>query len=508
MPQSPPSDAPGGKFWQPLLVFGLALAFYLVTLAPTVLWGDDAYFQRTAFEGTLRADGGGHWFWLQAARLFTHLPWGDVAYRVNLLSAVAAAGTVAMLFGAARTIGLSAAGAVVTAVALAVSHTFWMHAVRAEVYSVFTLLLALQLWLWFLWRPDRPWPIVTAVALFGVTLLGHQMAVLLLPALALLVWQRRAWLTRRLIAMLALAGMLGLAAFLAVMQVQIRLPAGVNWLAALRLYFTSADADFSGAILDYTLASLPRDVALWLAFLGLQFVGLAGLLGVWGLVDIWRQRRTDPRPGPWLVLLVFYATTVLFAISYRVNDQFVFFLPGYLAFALFVGRGWDALLRVAWFGSRIWLQMAAVVLLIAVPIGLYFGAASGLSAVGANPLGVRELPGRDPNFFFLYPAKRGDIGASVYGRGALDDLPPGSLLIADHTPLEPLRYLQVVEGVRPDVTLVKIEPGDDLALLVAALPEDTAVFLADDDPRYYNLAHLSGARLEPHGVVFALRLAE
>jgi hypothetical protein len=28
----------------------LVLAIYLVTLAPTVLWGDDAYFQRTAFD--------------------------------------------------------------------------------------------------------------------------------------------------------------------------------------------------------------------------------------------------------------------------------------------------------------------------------------------------------------------------------------------------------------------------------------------------------------------------
>ena len=92
-----------------LLLGVAALVLYVGTLAPTVLWGDDAYFQRTAFTGELPPDGGGHWLWLQAAQFMVHLPWGDgatgdgaigdiaigdIAYRTNLLSAIAAAGTV------------------------------------------------------------------------------------------------------------------------------------------------------------------------------------------------------------------------------------------------------------------------------------------------------------------------------------------------------------------------------------------------------------------------------
>jgi SAM-dependent methyltransferase len=75
----------------------LALAFYISTLAPTVLWGDDAFFQRSAFDGTLPRDGGGHWLWFMLARAIVHILPGEVAYKVNLLSALAGTATIVIL---------------------------------------------------------------------------------------------------------------------------------------------------------------------------------------------------------------------------------------------------------------------------------------------------------------------------------------------------------------------------------------------------------------------------
>jgi hypothetical protein len=139
----------------PLALLAAALLFYLLTLAPTVLWGDDALFQRVAWEFRRAEVGLDHRLWLHLARLFTYLPLGDVAYRVNLLSAAAAAGTVLLLYLAGRGLGLSAPAAGVAAAVLAVSHTFWSQAVRAEVYTVMTLFMAGQLALWFAWRPPQ-----------------------------------------------------------------------------------------------------------------------------------------------------------------------------------------------------------------------------------------------------------------------------------------------------------------------------------------------------------------
>ena len=69
-------------------------SFFLWSLAPSVLWGDEAFFQRSAFDGTLPRDGGGHWLWFVLARVIVQVPLGEVAYRVNLLSGLAAVATI------------------------------------------------------------------------------------------------------------------------------------------------------------------------------------------------------------------------------------------------------------------------------------------------------------------------------------------------------------------------------------------------------------------------------
>jgi hypothetical protein len=273
---------------------------------------------------------------------------------------------------------------------------------------------------------------------------------------------------------------------------------------ALRLYFTDAGADISGLMFDFGLEALPRDAALWVGFLGLQFAGLALLLGLYSLARI-RTWIGEPR---WQTLLIVYGASVAFAFSYRVNDQFVFYLPSYVAAALFVGLGLDLALQ-RWRGLATrpgrWALLAALVVM---PIVTYFALALVLSQTGINPLGVRALPGRDPNWFFLWPAKQSDYGARAYARAVLEELPDGSLLIADHTPFEPLKYLQDVEGVRPDVVLRKVGAGQALGGEVAVATPGQPVYIADSDLRYTNLGSLPGARLEPEGLVYRLVLPD
>lgn len=559
----PAPDLPSRRAAPALAAFALAaaaLALYLATLAPTVLWGDSGYFQWSAAAGHLKRDAGGHALWLALARTFIRLPWGDVAHRVNLLSAAAAAATLVALFGAMRAAGLRAPAAGVGCLALMVSHTFWMHAVRAEVYTVFTAAMAVQLWLWFAWRPGRPWPVAAAAALGGATVLAHQMAVLLVPAAAFLVWRQRAWLTPR--ARLACAGLLaaGLAPFAAVVAWQ---AAGGSFADALWAHFTRVDTDFTAALFDVHPAALPRDAALWLALLALQFPGPAGWWALRGLRDL-------PRPGlpatPWRVLAIAYATTAAFALSYRVNDRFAFFLPSYVIFAFFVARGWEhAAAHRA--GSRIDanpgaaspsnsephaaasapppgpgatdlpqaappmpsggdagpgpdrprrrsrraalapLPVLAVLAALAMPPVAYRAASGWLAGPGsglaARALPVRALPGRDPARYFLWPPSHLETSAAAFARRALASLPPGAVLLADHTPYQPLQYVQRVEGVRRDVRLVRVEPTDDLRAAAARGSRDAAErFLADDNAAYYDLPSLAPDCVVPYGVVY------
>lgn len=478
----------------PAAIVIAALSLYLITLAPTVLWGDSAFFQRSAAEGFLKRDAGGHWLWLQFAQLATHLPLGNVAYRVNLLSALAATTTLLLLFLAIRALGLRRSSAAIACASLAVSHTFWMHAVRAEVYTVFTAAMTLQLWLWFTWRRGHVWPIQLAAALYGLTLLGHQMALLLLPAGAHLLWRRRGWLEQRdwLLA-LGLLG-LGLLPFVAVVDWQAG-PSG--FLHGLRLHFTQVDVDFTPALFDVSPSKLPRDTAVWLGLLALQFVGAAGLLGIYGMLG------HALRSVRWQSLMILYGTCILFAFSYRVNDQFVFYLPSYIAVAFFIARGWQRLEGLTAFRSTRSRAVLAL-LIVALPMATYAALPRLFTRAGLNPMGIRELPGRDPNTYFLQPASQGDFGAEVFARSALEAMPRNAVILADHTPFESLRYLQAVESVRGDVRLLRIEAGDDLAPVVRALPARSPIFLADDNPIYYDLGALPGARLRPFGSVYRL----
>src|SRR5437762_5413496 len=86
-------------------VFAAAAALYVRTLAPSVLPGDYAEFQMcAAVLGVPHPTG--YPLYVLLGKLFTLLPAGDVAYRVNLSSAVYMAGAAGMMYAtAARLIG-------------------------------------------------------------------------------------------------------------------------------------------------------------------------------------------------------------------------------------------------------------------------------------------------------------------------------------------------------------------------------------------------------------------
>ena len=76
----------------------LAGALYVATLAPGLVWGDDAELQRFAAVGGTRVDAHLHPLWLWAAALVARLPVGSLAWRVNLTSAFLGALTIGLVF--------------------------------------------------------------------------------------------------------------------------------------------------------------------------------------------------------------------------------------------------------------------------------------------------------------------------------------------------------------------------------------------------------------------------
>jgi len=140
-------------------LFAASLALYVQTLAPSVaaLFDDSLEFPLVSYRLGI-AHPTGYPLYTLLGKLFSLAPWHNVAWRVNLLSAVAGALAVALVYLVARQLAARRMPALLGAVALAVSPVFWSQAVIAEVYTLTAAFVALLLWLALRWarRPLLP----------------------------------------------------------------------------------------------------------------------------------------------------------------------------------------------------------------------------------------------------------------------------------------------------------------------------------------------------------------
>jgi hypothetical protein len=140
-------------------LFGASLALYSQTLAPSVasLFDDSLELPLVAYRLAI-AHPTGYPLYTLLSKLLSLGPWHNVAWAVNLLSAVAAALAVALVYGIVRQLARRRLPALLGAVALTVSPVFWSQSVDAEVYSLNAALVAGLLWLALRWarRPMLP----------------------------------------------------------------------------------------------------------------------------------------------------------------------------------------------------------------------------------------------------------------------------------------------------------------------------------------------------------------
>ncbi len=142
----------------------------------------------------------GYPIYILLAHIWTYLPAGDIAYRVNLFSAFMAAIAVAGVYVATVLLSRERIAGIVAALAFAVSWTFWSQAVIAEVYTPGAAMLSIILACIFGWyRTDARWPLFVAGMCGALSLGVHSTTALLAPAIVvflLFAWRGRSnpWL--------------------------------------------------------------------------------------------------------------------------------------------------------------------------------------------------------------------------------------------------------------------------------------------------------------------------
>ena len=168
-----------------VLVVGV---LYLSTLAPTVLpYGVPNTLDSPMLQAAVPVLGVGHPTgyptYMMLTHLFTYLPLGDVAYRVNLASAVYGVAAVAAVYWAGLLLSRRVVAAAAGSLTFGLSGIFWSQAVIPEVYTLNALFVALVLCLLLLWRDRRDGRILLfASLLMGLSLTHHLSSALLIPA--------------------------------------------------------------------------------------------------------------------------------------------------------------------------------------------------------------------------------------------------------------------------------------------------------------------------------------
>ncbi|MFP4395205.1 MAG: DUF2723 domain-containing protein, partial [Anaerolineales bacterium] len=417
----------------------LPLLIYLPDISPYVGRADTFEFQVVAPRLGI-AHPSGYPLYILVGKLFSLLPLGSVAWRVNLSSAVCAAlaagalyRTLARLKSDASTAPLAPLFAALT---LAFSPTLWSRAIEAEVYALNALLVALGLWLATQWATNR-WNAARALPAFGL-LIGVGMAshltlgALGLLALPLLVAAEPRPRPRALLAAAGL-GLLGLALYL---YIPLRWPAITGeWMTPAHFLRFVANAESGGAL--HPLAFW-RDPARW-ALVGerlLAQVSWPGLmLALVGLPALTRRR--------WPLALgsaLACAAWVWFNLSFYVADPdySAFLIPAHVVLIFWIGIGIESLLtRLARFESspatRNALRLIFLPLLALLPLSRLWITGPTLDAISHG---------------------RAD---EAWGRYALHQpLAEGAAILADSEKFPPLYYLQQIAGLRPDLELVTL----------------------------------------------------
>ncbi|HEV8445882.1 MAG TPA: DUF2723 domain-containing protein [Gemmatimonadaceae bacterium] len=457
------------------LVAAVAAVVFWRTAYPTITWWDSSSYSLAAATLGIPSQPG--------SLLLIFLGWpvaklapGSPAHALNLFAGALAALTVGLVCalalrllrlaegGPARQAGdwPSAVGAALGALTLAFSGTLWVYAVRFTPYVLTAVFTCLTLWVMLLWwklaeHDDAGRWVFVLTLLFGLDFSVHRTNALLIPGAVVWIAIRRPRTLRspRAIAA-ALSGLVvGLAVQLLLM------PVAAFTRSTLNFFEPSSWARFWDYVTlkqlggSFLLGVFPRKSAWWsiqtmdaLHVLRDNFLNLNGRLSVLGLLPataavlglgaIWRANRRLAVAMALLIVLQVASTVLYFNIPpnfFRTFDRH--YLPICVTIAVVMTCGFGAAVR--WSAGllsdapavpRRSIGVAALLIAIAVP---------------ARQLAVNWKSHDEARQFF----------AGDYAVNALSALPPNAIYftVGDNDTF-PVLYMQSVEGVRRDVTII------------------------------------------------------
>lgn len=378
-----------------LLAFSTSFLLYLLTLAPTVTFEDSGELIAAAYTLGVPHQPGYPLFTIMG-RVFTLLPFGNIAYRVNLMSAFLSALGAMFLAGAVilliddlermrrgRSSGragrkgkkklsaaakaasekhtglLKYAAGLAAAIFAAAAFETWEQSIITEVYGLNTMFVGLVLLLAVAWRresgTERMRCFILLSYILGLMLSNHTTSLMFIPVLLVfaLIEDRKFVLNVKHLSVGILFLAVGLLPYLYLPLASARDPLmdwgnPENWTNLIR----TVTRHQYGVDIDQTFSGYLAQLSAYAEMLTQQWMPLFLLLVIPGLLALHRQRRSY-----FYLMLVFWlfaapATTYLTDFDVNIRDPFaagehkalvsVFYIPSYICLAVLMGIGLHA----------------------------------------------------------------------------------------------------------------------------------------------------------------------
>ena len=375
-------DRPGmarlSRFLVPVGVGLLALVVYLQTLLPGGGWGDTARCQYVAQVWGI-PHRFGYPLYIALSRLFGYLPFGELAYRINLMSALFAALAAVTVYALVMRLADDQIAAASAALSFAFSRALWGQAVVAEVYALNAFLIGSVLLVLLVWyQTKRLGFLFLGLGLYALSFGNHMTVVTLLPAViyVVLITDYRVLLDPKKVAVMAGLVLLGAAQYLYVIirahqQPLLNELGPFSWRGWLHWMTRSR---FPGQFFGFTLGDQVDRMRIYLELLEKQFFRWGYILG-W--IGAWERLKADLKSFAFLALaaLGLYG----FGMNYGGVTFRIYLIPTYLIFAAFLGCGLSAVRRwlagllrgrSPWLAKPLTIGLAAVILVMPLyPLG-------------------------------------------------------------------------------------------------------------------------------------------
>ena len=472
---------PTGAFLLGAGVFTVALTIYLATLWPGPGWWNSSEYISCSYTLGVTAPPGSFLLQLLGRLASLVILVTAPAVRINALVAVLSATAITIVYMTTTRVirsfehagerrGIATLAAALAALTLAFTYSVWSKATFTNAYALSLLASSLLVYLAVRWweEADNPgggnW-LLLAAFLFGLDLSVHRSNLLLAPAFFVIVLLRRPTALRDFRLWLA-----GVGLFVLGLSLQL----GIMLRSQLDPLLNTGDPDTWGGLWDYLTLSqfgiktfgsdlLQRKGPFWeyqvkemyLRYFGWNFIGMDSaadrvrwtglwavplLAGLAGLVyHFVRSHRQMIALAVMLFCAAFLAIMYLNVPAGFFRDMDRHFLCSFMLFSIWIGVGCYAALRLASSqGSRrahlssgaLWIT--ATILCLALPINVL------LANWTANDMSANR-------------------SSHEFGRNLLQSCEPDAILITagDSDTYLPW-YMQIVESVRPDVTVLNI----------------------------------------------------